>query len=513
MKFRNVFLSLIVLIFVLSNIGFADVQSSNLDTNTSTSLSSYSANYNKYINKPYGYEIVLPNYLKLNEDIVSVKSRFESENLVVELLYDNFENTLDTFSIYNDYGNRGIKKNPEFNVTNEYYHNFNGVKGYIVLYNRNKISSPSSGADRNYYATISFARSDKEVITVFMKSADPIYIEYIMKNFKFINKTGEMKQDAVFEPTKKNFDPLTQEFYDKYFINNDKVDFGIFEPTFPIYKYKLQQLEKMFDYKFPVALTYNSFELPFKTDYMYKAKEEGKVIEYTLYTTDKINGKDTDITLQILKGNYDEYLNKLAEDFNKYDYPVLFRLNNEMNGAWDVYSSYFLGKDSDLYIECWKYIYDKFQENGVDNLVFVWNPNELSFPNYAYNHYLTYFPGNEYVDVVGLTAYNTGTYYKGETWRTFNEAYDHVYYDYIERFKHPMMITEYSCSSTGGNKPAWFKDMFSQIEKYDRIKLAVLWNGQDYDTTKPGHPVSRNYRLNLDEPVIQEIKAGLQNYK
>lgn len=476
-----------------------------------TNLRSYSEGYSEYTNNPYGYEIILPSYLKLNEDIASVKSRFESENLVVEILYDNFHDTLDSVYTYNNYGNSGLKKNSEFKITNEYNHDFDGNMGHIVLYERRKLSSEKT--DRNYYATIAFARTSKEVATVFIKSAAPIYIDYIMPSFKFIEKKGKMKTDKVFHPLEKNFDEKTEEFYEKYFKNNEKIDFGIFEPTFPTYKYRLAQLEKLFNYNFPVTLMYNSFEVPYKTGYMNNAKEAGKVVEYTLYTTDKVNGKDKDITLDILDGKYDDYLDNMAKSFNEYDYPVLFRLNNEMNGAWDLYSAYYVGKDTDLFIDCWKYIYERFEKMGVDNLIFIWNPNELSFPNYGYNNYLSYYPGNKYVDVIGLTAYNTGNYYSGETWRTFNEAYDQFYYDYAKRFSHPMMITEFSCSSTGGNKSKWFENMFSMIYKYDRIKLAVLWNGQDYDTTKDVKTISRNYRLDLEDDVIEAVKKGLENYK
>lgn len=499
MKFKNTIVLLAILfITIFSNTAYGEI-------------APYSAGYNKYTNNPYGYEIVLLNNLALNEDVVNVKSRFESENLVVEVLYDNFNDTLDNASVYNYYGNLGIKRNPEFNITKEYDHSFNGVKSHIVLYERKKLSNEID--DRNYYATISFPRTPKEIVTVFIKSSQPVYIDYIMPSFKFIDKSGVQKSNAVFEPVKKNFDEKTQQFYDKYFVNNDKLDFGIFEPTFPVYEYRLNQLETLFNYNFPVTLTYNSFALPFKSEYMNKAKAAGKVVEYTLYTTDMINGKEKDITLDILEGKYDQYLNHLAESFNEYDFPVLFRINNEMNGAWVLYSAFSVGKDADLYIECWRYIYNKFKNHDVDNLIYVWNPNELSFPNYAYNHYLSYYPGNEYVDIVGLTAYNTGNYYSGETWRKFSEAYDHFYYEYTSRFKHPFMITEFSCSSTGGDKSRWFDDMFMTINKYERIKIAVLWNGQDFDTTKPNNPVSRNYRLDLEQAVIDSVRNGLQNYQ
>jgi hypothetical protein len=75
-----------------------------------------------------------------------------------------------------------------------------------------------------------------------------------------------------------------------------------------------------------------------------------------------------------------------------------------------------------------------------------------------------------------------------------------------------MMITEFSCASAGGDKAQWFEDMFNTIGKYDRIKLAVLWNGQDYDPTKEEKTVSRNYRIDLEESVINAVRNGLKSY-
>ncbi|WP_312700232.1 glycosyl hydrolase [Sedimentibacter sp.] len=503
MNLKKIFAAAISLLILSMSFAFAE--------ENSTVLSQYSSGYNKYINNPYGYEIILLDSLVLNEDIISVKSRFESENVVVDILYDNFENSLDNINTYINYGNKGILKNPDFVVTREYDHNFKGTNGHITLFERRKLKGEEP--DRNYYAMIAFPRNNKEVVTVFIKSAHPVYIDYIMPSFKLTGKTGTMKDDAVFKPVQKSFDEKTQEFFDEYFINNEKIDFGIFEPTYPTYDYRLKQLEQMFDYEFPVVLLYNSFVRPFKTDYMNLAKEQGKVVEYGLYTTDMVDGREVDITLDIIEGKYDDYLDNLARSFNEYDYPVLFRLNNEMNGEWVWYSAHLVGKDTDLFTECWKYIYDKFKEHGVDNLIFVWNPNEKAFPGYAYNHYLNYYPGDEYVDIVGITSYNTGNYYKGETWRSFAEAYDHFYYDYVEHFEHPMMITEFSCASLGGNKSEWLEDMFSRITGYDRIKLAVLWNGQDYDMTKPEMTVSRNYRIDQEQDVIDAVRRGLERLK
>jgi hypothetical protein len=482
----------------------------DMDESETTQIIYGASGYNKYLNNSYGYEIVLPDELVLSEDIVSVKTRFESDDMAVDVLYDNFEDTLDSFLSYNMYGNMGIKKNKDFTVTGEYERKFGGNRGHVLIYERNKISSIEN--DRNYYATIAIERTYDEVVTVFIKSSHPIEVDEVMRRFKFIRKRGEVKENRIFEPVQKSFSEPTEKFYLEYFKNNEKTDFGIFDKSVPLDIEKLRRLESMFDYKFPVVLMYNNFYLPFKSIEMENAKKAEKVVEYTLYTTDLIDGKEKDITLEILSGSYDEYLDSLAKSFKEYDYPVLFRLNNEMNGDWVLYSAYNVGKDTDLFIGCWRYIYDRFREKGVDNLIFVWNPNERSFPNFAYNSYLNYYPGDEYVDIVGLTAYNTGNYYEGEIWRSFSEAYDSFYHDYAERFRHPFMITEFSCASAGGDKPAWFSDMFEKISGYDRIKIAVLWNGQDYDMTRKERPVARNYKFDNEKRVIEAIKKGLQSY-
>jgi len=215
MKFKNIFIITFLLLIIATYSAFGqDI------TLSSTYLMPYTSGYKIYTNNPYGYEIVLLDKLNLNEDIISIESRFESEDLVVEVLYDNFYNTIDSLTTYNNYGNIGIKQNAEFKVTSEYNHNFNGQRGHVVLTERRKLQDNN---DTNYYATITFPRSSKEVITVFIKSSIPVYIDYIMPSFKLIEKSGVLKSDKVFEPVKKNFDPITQEFYDKYFVNNKKL--------------------------------------------------------------------------------------------------------------------------------------------------------------------------------------------------------------------------------------------------------------------------------------------------
>jgi hypothetical protein len=118
-----------------------------------------------------------------------------------------------------------------------------------------------------------------------------------------------------------------------------------------------------------------------------------------------------------------------------------------------------------------------------------------------------YYPGDAYVDVVGLTAYNTGDYYPGETWKSFAELYDNIYYSYVERYDKPFMITEFASAVSGGDKNQWVVDMFRHIRYYDKIKVAVWWDGVDYDSNGR---IARNYFINDPTTLIETFRHNLR---
>ncbi len=107
---------------------------------------------------------------------------------------------------------------------------------------------------------------------------------------------------------------------------------------------------------------------------------------------------------------------------------------------------------------------------------------------------------------VGLTGYNTGDYYDGETWRSFNEIYDPLYAEMAPQYNQPLMITEFACSSYGGDKAAWVEDMFTQLENYPRIKAAIWWDSADKDTA---NNIARPYYIDNDKAALEIFKDHL----
>jgi beta-mannanase len=172
--------------------------------------------------------------------------------------------------------------------------------------------------------------------------------------------------------------------------------------------------------------------------------------------------------------------------------------------------------DPELYVTIWRRFYDIFQEEGVDNAIWVFNPNNITFPPCGYNDPMAYYPGNGYVHVFGVTGYNTGTYYaeqNAEKWREFEELYDECNQLFEENYgKFPWIITEFASSSIGGDKVQWIKNMFEVLPKYKNIKMAFWFNSADWDPAYPKETVvSRPYWLDENDEVLQAFAEGVKN--
>jgi hypothetical protein len=100
----------------------------------------------------------------------------------------------------------------------------------------------------------------------------------------------------------------------------------------------------------------------------------------------------------------------------------------------------------------------------------------------------------------------------GEGWRSFTEIYDPLNEKYGRFYgEFPWMITEFACSSVGGDKEKWIEDMFGNMGKYKNLKAAVWWSYADYDysTGKKGIP-ARRYWLDEKPEYMKAFKEGLK---
>lgn len=461
----------------------------------------------KYVDNNLGFEINILEDMKLDNYFPGVVTNLSNEKISLSVFYDDFTNDLNSYDTYVKYSNNFIKDTKNHTLIEDSTVKVDNKTSHFLAYSRKKLSKLAN--DKNYYCSAEIKVSDKKVYTILAKtsSSDLSQVKNIINSFKFISEPNEIElEDGHFKNIELSQNAETKELYNEYFSDEANLTWGIFEPEAPMDFTSLDNIEEKINYKFKFLLRYQNFNTKLPIDEIKNAAKLGRIVQLSPQTMNTVPG-EVDI-YEILDGKYDEYLNEYAKDIKNLETPILFRLNNEMNGDWCGYSAYHYGKDAELYRESWKYIYNIFKENAVDNVLWIWNTNHKSFPNFSWNNAFMYYPGDEFVDIVGLTAYNTGNYYKGEEWTSFDELYLDYYKEYDRIFEKPLMITEFGSSIFGGNKVKWVEDMFKSLENYPGIKVAIWWNHIDYD--HKGNE-SRVYRIDRPIEVLDVFKKYLKN--
>lgn len=460
---------------------------------------------NVYKNNYFGYSFKYEDGFDIDLSMEKIKTVFTSHDMEIEIFYDDFNNTFNNSRTYVNYGNKYIRDNDYIDVKVNKTLNKLLYKINVLSWERKKIDYIDN--DKNNYVFLQYIKNKNEVYTVMAKSTDPIEYEDMVKRFKIGKEKSGSIDDLNFDVIKPVHIPDNNtpagKYYEETFTDETPMKWGIFHPESCEGKIDvLEKLEEKLNYKFDILLDYKGVNA-FQNTKLFQL--EDKAVEYTL----QVLGDNTDpvIMYEILEGKYDEVLELYAEDIKKSPNTVLVRLNNEMNGDWCSYSAWYTQTDTKIYKEVWKYIYEIFEKNEVENVLWIWNPNWGDFPSFKWNHYLNYFPGEEYVDVIGVTGYNTGTYYEHEIWRTFEEIYDPMMKEYRDYFDYRFMITEFGCSSFGGDKPAWISDMMKKIEKYN-LDIAIWFSGIDRDSN--GNP-ARIYKLDETKESIKAFKDGLKH--
>ncbi|MBO5034509.1 MAG: hypothetical protein J6C43_02730 [Oscillospiraceae bacterium] len=269
-------------------------------------------------------------------------------------------------------------------------------------------------------------------------------------------------------------------------------------------------LEEKLDHRFDVILAYCHLIHPFPTEFMEENRQAGRLVELTWQLTDS-NNEDLlgpSPLLDIYRGKRDGELREFARQAAGWGHPFLFRLNNEMNSDWTSYSGVVNLCDPQLFVGVWQRVYRIFREEGVNNCIWIYNPNDRNAPPSKWNDALAYYPGNGYAQLLGVTGYNNGTYYTqwNEQWREFEEIYDEVQAAYGPHFsRFSWIITEFASSSVGGDKAAWIDNMFAHIGDYPNIKAAVWFSYADFDGGIPARP----YWLDESDETLEAFRRGL----
>jgi hypothetical protein len=182
--------------------------------------------------------------------------------------------------------------------------------------------------------------------------------------------------------------------------------------------------------------------------------------------------------LPLAEGGYDAFFTKYFTDavnpdiLNGIKDPIWLRPMNEFNGGWVAY-----GLKPDLYRKAWRRMYNIAEQTGAAaQHIFVWSPNYLSFPNEEWNKMQKYYPGDQYVDWVGLSCYPPSLGASSSEAIRYPIENIAEAYNLYAHYK-PFMISEGGYSESV-DPVRWVKEWFDFKTMRPNVK-AVIWENHN----------------------------------
>jgi mannan endo-1,4-beta-mannosidase len=144
----------------------------------------------------------------------------------------------------------------------------------------------------------------------------------------------------------------------------------------------------------------------------------------------------------IIRGDHDPYLRAWAQEAKVHGKTVYVRLMPEANGSWASFNPYNNGNAGPQeFIDAWRHVVDVVRvQEGATNVKFAWTMGAHYYKGVVNSNTLPLaqlYPGDSYVDVVGLDSYVNSSNYI-----TFEELFGRDYDDLVALSNRPVWISE-----------------------------------------------------------------------
>lgn len=196
--------------------------------------------------------------------------------------------------------------------------------------------------------------------------------------------------------------------------------------------------------------------------------------------------------------------------------PVIFRPFHEMNAG-----SFWWGPKActaDQYIDLWRYAFTYLTDTlQVHNLLYCWSP----YGKETESQYLSHYPGDAYVDILGFEANNLGKEFYYTT--QFNNMVD-VVFNLAQLKGKPFALCEngiYTLTDSAAG-PTYFTDYFEWLYNDNEaryLSYILFWrnagNGYSiYDEFKvpyPGNELADDFLAVYESPHLAKFESDMQD--
>ncbi len=194
----------------------------------------------------------------------------------------------------------------------------------------------------------------------------------------------------------------------------------------------------------------------------------------------------------VLSGKLDDFFIRYASQAKQYGKPVILIPYSEFNGNWFPWCATCGTNTPQKFIDSYRYINKFFVD--VPNVKFAWVPNNDSLPDTTANSIEKFYPGDAYVDYVGVDGFNFG----GSAEQTFKQVFDNSLQK-LKNYNKPIYIFSMA-THENINKATWIKNALTEeLYKYPEVK-GFLWFNKNKE---------KDWRVNSNSEALDAFKKIL----
>ncbi len=233
-------------------------------------------------------------------------------------------------------------------------------------------------------------------------------------------------------------------------------------------------LSHQLDHKVAVVDFYLGWGAPFPKGQVNRIRAAGDVPEITWEPWDYRLGlhQTTDSLSSIAGGTFDAYVQAFAKAAKTWGGTLLLRFGHEMNGTWYPWCIGINGNTAANYVSAFRHLHGLMA--SATNIRWIWSPNVL-LPGQTEKFLASLYPGDAYVNYIGIDGYNFGTSVANLRWLTPDQVFGATVAA-VKTItpKKPVIFAEVACSEQGGNKATWIRQMFQFLKAQPRI-VGFVW--------------------------------------
>ena len=227
---------------------------------------------------------------------------------------------------------------------------------------------------------------------------------------------------------------------------------------------------------------------------------------------------------EIIRGDFDTELSQWADDAKAVGYPLLVEFGTECNGEWFPWNGKWNGKNATSYgdpdkydgaerfRDAYRHIIDLFNERGANNITWFFHVNADNDPQVNWNKMKDYYPGDDYIDWIGLSVY--GPQDLNDGWWSFEDMLNDNWAEIsaISDEGKPIAVLEMAVIDypSLGDKAQWITDAYDAVGPngaYAEDIDAMCWWHETFDDDG----FSVNLKINSSSSALTAYKNAVAN--